>query len=427
MKLDQDKEMKFDKDKEMKLDRSAGQKTPAAADLKRPLLERAMTLLETTDIATTTLQRHRTESSKNKSLSEVDDFSGIWRFLTRTPPIISLSVALIAFSFSIKAAVECSPAPAFIFQSVLIGCAVYTFFEYSIHRFGLHVIPLLLGGRDLFRFAHGRHHIFFFPQEASRIVFPLTHIVIFLVPPMLLYLYAFGYERGWIIVSTNIICHICNEIIHVYAHGQFGRHRVLEASRFYHLQHHLASSQTAFGFCTPWWDFALGTLPRAFTSGGGASWQLRIITALPIPVPFVHWVLLGLLTPELYLHPVMAKAYAPSPPTPQQKPSFEKSATTKDLSVGGEHNDNYLLCSARGAVTLSQRESSLLNNCGLEELKKSLSELVSQVTGASSSSVTIDDTATKATTSSSTDVISEMTQLVFCLPLPILLMIYYFV
>jgi hypothetical protein len=194
--------------------------------------------------------------------------------------------------------------------AILLGCTLYTFFEYAIHRFGLHVIPKALGGRELYRVAHGRHHIFFFPQEADRVVFPLSHVLAFLVPPMAGFRLVVGPENGWTVVATSIVCHICNEFIHLYAHGQFGRKRTFEASRYYHILHHLVSSKTAFGFCSPWWDFALGTLPRTFTASGDASLALRTIVALPIPVPFVHWVLLGLFAPEPFSHPVMERAYA---------------------------------------------------------------------------------------------------------------------
>jgi 4-hydroxysphinganine ceramide fatty acyl 2-hydroxylase len=313
------------------------------------ILQRAVSLLETSDFAAKTYEAHQARASSGVEQGFLKNFS---RLILRTPPRITLTVALVSFASCVQLAIQEYGTDTQFFSiaaAVVTGCLLYTFFEYSIHRFGLHALPLLLGGRKLYRIAHGRHHIFFFPQASDRIVFPLSHVMIFLVPPMVGFRLVVGPKHGWTVVATSIFCHTCNELIHLYAHGHFGRVRIVEASRYYHLLHHLVSSKTAFGFCTPWWDFVLGTLPRPFTASGGASVLLQIIIALPLPIPFLHWVLIGALTSEPLLHPVMERAYTSGPVS---------SASAQQL----------LGCAARGIISFEGNNVSLANNAALKDV-----------------------------------------------------------
>eukprot|EP01084_Bolivina_argentea_P296367 510420_1 len=220
------------------------------------------------------------------------------RLITRTPAYVTFPAAFCVLSFLFY------NTSSFNINIFFIGTIVYTFWEYSIHRWALHVIPLMISYQT-YKIVHGRHHgelskySYYYPQTLSRVVFPFTHSIPLLTTLSLVSLYVFNnINNALIFIIGMIIAHLSNEILHYYSHGGFDYIHLLEPVRYYHNVHHLISTQIAYGFCTPFWDLIFFSFPlkqlKQKLGNGIKFYVAMIIIVFPFPVPFIQWMLLSL-------------------------------------------------------------------------------------------------------------------------------------
>lgn len=141
-----------------------------------------------------------------------------------------------------------------------LGVFVWTFVEYSIHRFVFHYEPRHRFGRRLHFIIHGVHHQY--PSDPMRLVMPpvisMPMAVVFYVGLTSL----FGSVHPWPFASGFVLGYLAYDMTHYALH-----HFSLKNSQWglwlkrYHLRHHFRDERRGFGVSSPLWDYVLRTQP----------------------------------------------------------------------------------------------------------------------------------------------------------------------
>ena len=148
----------------------------------------------------------------------------------------------------------------------VIGVVVWSFTEYTMHRFVFHFEPKTnhpTVERLIFLF-HGIHHVQ--PQIKTRLVMP----PIVTVPLALVFYQLYATVVGnwlaapqWVdaLFAGYIVGYVCYDMIHYATHHWPMRSGVLKALKRYHMLHHYKTPNERFGVSSPSWDVVFGTLP----------------------------------------------------------------------------------------------------------------------------------------------------------------------
>jgi sterol desaturase/sphingolipid hydroxylase (fatty acid hydroxylase superfamily) len=137
------------------------------------------------------------------------------------------------------------------------GLFIWTFAEYSLHRWVFHYHPTSELGKKLHFLMHGVHHDY--PQDHTRLVMP---------PPVSIPLAAaFGFLFSWLfgahweaIFAGFLVGYVIYDTTHYATHHwkmQSGLGRFL---REYHLRHHFRDDDLGYGVSSPLWDYVFGTV-----------------------------------------------------------------------------------------------------------------------------------------------------------------------
>ena len=149
----------------------------------------------------------------------------------------------------------------------LIGVVVWSFTEYTLHRFVFHFEPKNphpMVERMIFLF-HGIHHVQ--PQIKTRLVMP----PIVSVPLALIFYGLFNLIVGQLLNAPQwvaplfggfVVGYVCYDMIHYATHHFPMRWGVLKAWKRYHMLHHYKTPNERFGVSSPSWDMIFGTLPN---------------------------------------------------------------------------------------------------------------------------------------------------------------------
>ncbi|CAH9097742.1 unnamed protein product [Cuscuta europaea] len=179
--------------------------------------------------------------------------------LTRTPwwaiPTIWLPVVWWLASTSVNRGLS---APQLV-ATLLVGLAVWTLLEYSLHRFLFHKKPRGYWGNTLHYLFHGCHHKH--PMDRMRLVFPpaaavfivvLVGNVIKLLTPLV---YAPAIHGG---VLLGYVIYDCT---HYYLHHGKPLTGVSHSLKRYHMDHHFKAQNKGYGITSAFWDIVFGTFP----------------------------------------------------------------------------------------------------------------------------------------------------------------------
>ncbi|KAI1003366.1 Ceramide very long chain fatty acid hydroxylase [Podosphaera aphanis] len=142
-----------------------------------------------------------------------------------------------------------------------IGLFLWTFVEYSLHRFLFHLDRFLPDNRaalTLHFLLHGIHH--YLPMDKLRLVMPPALFIILATPFWKLAHFIFSWNWS---IATTVFCggvsgYICYDLTHYFLH-----HRTLPSYwrelKKYHLQHHFMDYENGFGVTSRFWDVVFGT------------------------------------------------------------------------------------------------------------------------------------------------------------------------
>ncbi|HEY1687340.1 MAG TPA: sterol desaturase family protein [Solirubrobacteraceae bacterium] len=141
-----------------------------------------------------------------------------------------------------------------------IGYAIWTLFEYWLHRIVFHFEPTDGFGARLHWIIHGVHHDH--PNDPMRLVMPpavsvplaaIVFLIIYLVAGIK---YAPGVGAGF------FAGYLVYDMMHYWLHHFVPSSRMGKALRERHMRHHFQDDTKGFGISAPYWDEVFRTSPR---------------------------------------------------------------------------------------------------------------------------------------------------------------------
>ncbi|MEN6570654.1 MAG: sterol desaturase family protein [Anaerolineaceae bacterium] len=193
--------------------------------------------------------------------------SDFMEFFTHISPVVVVIIWLpVAVYFFVRSFSFVQPGrfPLFIPLGFLAGLFIWTFSEYTLHRFLFHYPAKSDKAKRVFFLFHGVHHAQ--PQCKTRLVMPPVVSI-----PMALIFYGLFtlVIRTWIgapawvppVFSGFMIGYLVYDLTHYATHHFPMRSGVFKFLKRYHMQHHYKTPNQRFGVSSPLWDKVFGTYP----------------------------------------------------------------------------------------------------------------------------------------------------------------------
>jgi dihydroceramide fatty acyl 2-hydroxylase len=144
---------------------------------------------------------------------------------------------------------------------LVAGYALWTLFEYWLHRIVFHFEPEQGLGARLHWIIHGVHHDH--PNDPMRLVMPPSvSIPLGAAVFGLLYL-IFGQDYAPGIGAGFFLGYLVYDMMHYYLHHFRPHGRLGRMLRERHMRHHFQDDTRGFGISAPYWDEIFGTSSRA--------------------------------------------------------------------------------------------------------------------------------------------------------------------
>ncbi len=150
---------------------------------------------------------------------------------------------------------------------LLIGLFLWTFTEYTLHRFVFHYQPRSKWQEKVVFLFHGIHHVQ--PQCKTRLVMPPVVSIPLAAVFLGLFYLIFHVLLGipwWInpLVAGFTIGYLSYDLIHYFTHHMPMHGRAGKFLKRYHMLHHFKYPDLLFGVSNPLWDYVFGTgIPKA--------------------------------------------------------------------------------------------------------------------------------------------------------------------
>ncbi len=198
--------------------------------------------------------------------------SDFLEFFTHISPLVVLAIWLPVALFFITRSIVMRAAwgmpgggfPAYIPAAIVIGLFVWTFAEYTLHRFVFHYRARNAWQERITFLFHGIHHAQ--PQCKTRLVMP----PVVSIPMALIFYWLFyglvGALLGgpqWVdpLFGGFILGYLIYDMTHYATHHFRMRAGALKFLKRYHMAHHYKTPDKRFGVSSPLWDMVFGTMP----------------------------------------------------------------------------------------------------------------------------------------------------------------------
>ena len=140
---------------------------------------------------------------------------------------------------------------------ILTGILVWTFTEYSLHRFVFHYNPKSRYGQKIHFIFHGVHHDY--PKDSKRLVMPPSVSI----PLSALFYFIFFQLMGNVYVSPFFVGFLTGYLFYDMTHYAI-HHFQIQNSLFlflkkHHMKHHYKDELKGFGVSQPLWDYVYRT------------------------------------------------------------------------------------------------------------------------------------------------------------------------
>jgi len=139
-----------------------------------------------------------------------------------------------------------------IFSLIVFGIIVWSFTEYTLHRFVFHFEPKSEFGARIHFVFHGVHHDY--PNDSRRLVMPPSVSL----PLAVLFYFLFDALLGSVNVAPFfvgfILGYLCYDMTHYTIHHYNMHNRFWLAIKNHHMKHHYMNSKKGFGVSSPVWD-----------------------------------------------------------------------------------------------------------------------------------------------------------------------------
>ena len=143
---------------------------------------------------------------------------------------------------------------------LLIGYAVWTLFEYWLHRIVFHFEPEQGIGARLHWMIHGVHHDH--PNDPLRLVMPPAASIPLAVLVVAAIWVLAGNVHAPAVAAGFLTGYLIYDEIHYALHHHMPKSRLGRRLRELHMRHHFQDDETGFGISAPYWDRVFGTYPR---------------------------------------------------------------------------------------------------------------------------------------------------------------------
>jgi len=143
---------------------------------------------------------------------------------------------------------------------LIAGYALWTLFEYWLHRLVFHFEPENGFGARLHWIIHGVHHDH--PNDPLRLVMPPAVSVPLGAGVFGLLLLIFGEHYAPALGAGFFAGYLLYDMTHYYLHHFRPRGRLARALRERHMRHHFQDETRGFGISAPYWDDIFGTSSR---------------------------------------------------------------------------------------------------------------------------------------------------------------------
>ncbi|KAG2309048.1 hypothetical protein Bca52824_028796 [Brassica carinata] len=185
--------------------------------------------------------------------------SDFWEFLTLTRwwvvPVIWLPVSLWCMSMSVSRGLSLPE----IVPLIALGIFIWTFIEYTLHRFLFHIKTKSYWGNTAHYLLHGCHHKH--PMDHLRLVFPPTATAILCFPFWNLVKLFTTPSVTPALFGGGMLGYVMYDVTHYYLHHAQPTKAVTKNLKKYHLNHHFRIQDKGFGITSSLWDIVFGTLP----------------------------------------------------------------------------------------------------------------------------------------------------------------------
>ena len=152
--------------------------------------------------------------------------------------------------------------PMYIPLGFIMGLFLWTFAEYTLHRFLFHHHPTTPRQERIFFLFHGIHHAQ--PQVKTRLVMPFPVSI-----PLAALFFGFFYlvlavlfkSPQWVapLISGFLVGYLNYDLTHYATHHFPMRSGYAKYIKRYHMQHHYKDPDTRFGVSSPAWDWVFRT------------------------------------------------------------------------------------------------------------------------------------------------------------------------
>jgi sterol desaturase/sphingolipid hydroxylase (fatty acid hydroxylase superfamily) len=194
--------------------------------------------------------------------------SDFLEFFTHISPIVVVviwvPVAVIFMAIEVLSGNYTTYGIAYLLIGFIAGLLIWSFSEYTLHRFLFHYEPKSERAKQIFFLFHGVHHAQ--PQCKTRLVMPpvvsipmafLMYGVVYLLFALVLGL------PHWVnpVISGAVVGYLFYDLTHYATHHFPMRTGMWKWLKRYHMQHHYKTPDKRFGVSSPLWDFVFGTKP----------------------------------------------------------------------------------------------------------------------------------------------------------------------
>ncbi len=194
-------------------------------------------------------------SNKDESARMFD--SDILEFVSHVHPSIPAMIYLPVIGYMIYETAEAHINFARMFSLFILGLAVWSFTEYTLHRFIFHFVPKSEWGKKIHFMFHGVHHDY--PNDSTRLVMP----PVVSIPLALLFYFLFKNILGDQLLppffAGFILGYLTYDLTHYAVHHFSLRGKVSLYLKQQHMRHHYMDPDGNYGVSSPIWDFVFGT------------------------------------------------------------------------------------------------------------------------------------------------------------------------
>ena len=188
----------------------------------------------------------------NKFLEGITTTHHVVPFVIFVPVILFFLYQTIVFSYANNYN------PWLNFPLIIGGVLLWTFIEYTGHRYVFHSNPKSKTGKKLLYLIHGAHHDY--PNDPKRLVVPP---LVSLIGGVLLYWmsYAlFGRVYAAPFFGALVFAYLIYDWFHYVSHHGRIKNKYVRMLIKHHLEHHYKDPNSGYGFTTKFWDVIFNTM-----------------------------------------------------------------------------------------------------------------------------------------------------------------------